>query len=752
MITRAYRWLVDRWYFLATFFPVQLFFLHLRRSHLVVIFWLLLFGFVSGFVGKQYGFQYLFLSPEYLEKVGFLSFFLVGLALGLFIMAFHISSYIYYSYRYPFLATLNRPLWKFSLNNSLLPLIFIIYLCYKIAGFLSLQGYEAVRIALYIAGLNLGVIVLIFITFSYFLTTIKTLEEPYEKVVGMSGKLKNLLQMINPRRQSKKREEARKGNTVNFYLRNPVRISLTRDVGHYGRNRLLQTIQQHHFSAAIYFLVLILLIIALGLVSDNPVFIIPAGGSVFLILSLYLMITGAFYSRLKTWTVSVGILIVIVLNYVSSLEPFQTKHYAYGMDYKVEPAPYNYSSLDSLTTDSIVAHDLEHSRKQLENWRAKFPSWQKPRMIILNVSGGGLRSTLWTMKVLQSLDTLSNGDFMKNCHLITGSSGGMLGAAYYRQLYYLHRNGKLSAPAHSSTFIENSAKDILNPVTFNLAVNDLFFSLRRIQEEGYSYPKDRGYSFDRKWNKNTLGILDKNFGAFAEAEYNSEMPTMILAPTIVGDGRKLLMANQPVSYLCYTEPYQGIGRQKEYDGVEYRRFFEKQNADGLNFITALRMSASFPYITPLVNLPSEPSMELIDAGVRDNEGLELALRYVYQHEEWLKRHTSGVVIVQAKANRPDQIPIEEESLSKFDEISRPIGGVVQSFHNLQIYNKSLLMQLSKEYLDVNIDVVRFSLFEEKDNVSLSWHLTEREKRSIKSSMSKDMNEKALLRMQQYFPQ
>ena len=33
------------------------------------------------------------------------------------------------------------------------------------------------------------------------------------------------------------------------------------------------------------------------------------------------------------------------------------------------------------------------------------------------------------------LDSLTQGDFFKNVHLISGSSGGILSASYYRELY-----------------------------------------------------------------------------------------------------------------------------------------------------------------------------------------------------------------------------------------------------------------------------------------------------------------------------
>ena len=62
----------------------------------------------------------------------------------------------------------------------------------------------------------------------------------------------------------------------------------------------------------------------------------------------------------------------------------------------------------------------------------------KPKMIFLNISGGGLRSALWSIHVLNFLDSLSNNKIYNQTQLITGASGGMIGAAYYREM--MHRS------------------------------------------------------------------------------------------------------------------------------------------------------------------------------------------------------------------------------------------------------------------------------------------------------------------------
>ena len=739
MVSTGIRWLRNLWFFLTTFFPVQLFFLHLRRSHLLILFWLLLFGFVGGSLAESYGFRYLFLTPEYLDKVNFVSYLIVGLTAGLFIVAFHINSYIYYGYRYPFLATLSRPLWKFSLNNSILPLIFYLFYLWNMVDFLIDEGISTSNIAIRISGLILGSVIMVGSTFTYFFTTLRSLEIPDENSPKRTKAIHNLAEIFG----SGARKPRQKESPINFYLSRPLSVKIARHSHHYKREVLMDTIGQHHFSASVFFLLLIIVTILLGLVSENRIFMIPAGATVFVIFSLYLMVVGAFYTRLKTWTVTVGVLALILLNFLSGYERFRTTNYAFGMDYDVPPASYNYGVLDSLTTPEIVSQDILDEEKVLERWKEQ-TGMSRPPMIVLNVSGGGQRSAVWAMKVLQESDSATNGMLYQLTHLITGSSGGMLGAAFYREAKYRHSRNEFELSPYDPELQVMMAKDLLNPTCFTLAVNDLFFRIKRVDYQGRTYPLDRGYSFDQRLGANTQGVLNKCIVDYRKLEESAEMPTMILGPTVVGDGRKLLMATRGISYLTFTRPGPGVHKDKEHDGVEFSRFFRNQDADSLSFLTALRLSASFPYITPLVNMPSEPGIELIDAGVRDNEGFELALRYIHQHRKWIEENTAGVIVVQIKANRPNEIPISDGRVTRLDRITKPIGGVYRSFHNFQVYNKSMLMEFSREELKLPLSIVRFLLFDSSDDkVSLSWHLTNMEKAKIQSTFENEINQEAL---------
>src|SRR6185436_20385349 len=107
-------------------FPIQLFIVLLKKNHLLLLYWIIMFGWITGSISNTFGIPYLFLDPEYMGYVGFSSFFIMGFASGCFIMVFNISSYIVNGFRFPFIATLARPFLKFSLNNFIIPVLFVV--------------------------------------------------------------------------------------------------------------------------------------------------------------------------------------------------------------------------------------------------------------------------------------------------------------------------------------------------------------------------------------------------------------------------------------------------------------------------------------------------------------------------------------------------------------------------------------------------------------------------------------------------
>lgn len=749
---------------IAYFFPIQLFLVVLKKNQVLILFWALMFGFITRALAAKFGVPFLFLAPEYLGHTSFWSYFLIGFACGGFIMAYNISVYILNAFRFPFLATLASPFFKFCLNNSIIPVAFFLTYLYCIYRFL-VQDDEATSWVIFkdISGFVVGNVIFIIIALVYFRRFNKDIFKMYGLTADaapdhLSPKSKKMQRVVMKHNLEWKvlnpgRRESRDWH-VETYLGSFTRISLARGYEHYEKDMLIRVFKQNHFNAAVFGILSIVSLLVLGWCRDIPLFEIPAGASIFLLFTTFLMLTSAMHTWLRGWSTSAAILLLIILNFIYFIGPFNSSNNAYGLNYKGEKAEYSNRVLYAMDAQKdLRKQDIEHTITILEKWKANNiqhseATGEKPKMVLINTSGGGLRSSMWTFYSLQYTDSLLQGELLRHTQLITGSSGGMIGAAYLRELYLQYKLSKRQS-IYGDSLLGNISRDILNPVAFSIATNDLFFRFQHVTEGDHTYIKDRGYVFESQLNENTHYVLDKRLKDYREPEADATIPMMVLCPTIVNDGRKLVIAAQPVSYLTQNAIKGNMYVHPLQENVEFSRMFEKQGAENLKFTSALRMNATFPYITPIVSLPSEPEMEVMDAGMRDNYGLETSLKFIYIFKEWIKENTSGVIILQIR-DRHKAFPMEENTMKTITgTLSRPLGSFYGNWFQVQDFEQNQALQYASEWFDGKIDVIDFELRNEKpDNISLSWHLTNREKNKIRASLLLPENQQSIQRLKE----
>ena len=121
----------------------------------------------------------------------------------------------------------------------------------------------------------------------------------------------------------------------------------------------------------------------------------------------------------------------------------------------------------------------------------------KPKLVILNTSGGGLRSALWTFTVLSNCDEILNQNLSKHLQMITGASGGMIGAAFYRELILRKELGQIK-DKNRSVYKEMLGKDLLNKLSFSASTSDLFMRYKKMSYQGKQYTLERGSEFDKQ--------------------------------------------------------------------------------------------------------------------------------------------------------------------------------------------------------------------------------------------------------------
>lgn len=732
------------------FFPIHLLFSHLKSNLLVLFYWVFLFSIINSSLGIGLGLPYLFMSPEYLGETSYMSFVLLGFSIGGFIMAYHTYSYIQLGPRYPFIATLSRPFFKFCVNNSLVPLIFIINLVINIVEFQRSQELNSnSEIFILVLSFVVGISLFISISFLYFFPTNKDLFKiTGKKSEDFNAKSSNVNASLH-RKQSWYKYFLKVKLDRYYYIGKGFKIKQSRSSMHYDREVLDKVFSQNHINASFFEVVLILSFFAIGFFRDNEFFQVPASVSIMMLFTIIVMLVSAFFSWFRGWTYPLLLGIFLLINFLSKeTEMFQFKSYAFGLSYEKEDlVEYSKKSIiDFDFSDSIIQNDYQEYVETLNNWK-KNTGLKKPKLVILNSSGGGLRSAMWTFSVLRLLDSITDGQFIKHVQMGTGASGGMIGASYYRDLILMERDS-LIASRSNVKFRENISKDLLNRLSFSISTSDIFFRFQKVTINGNDYSKDRGYAFEQELISNLEGAFDRTIGSYKEPEKKGVIPTFIFTPTIINDGRRLLISSQQMGFLHSNFRLdERVGMNPQIENIEYLKYFKKNNPEDLAFTTVLRMSATFPYIMPMVTMPTDPGMQIMDAGIRDNYGTKTTAKYLLSLRKWIKENTSGVIILKIRDSKKTLIGESYEEVGMIEKLLLPFGNMYGNFPRVQDFDQDELLSSTIRTLDYPIQVFSLNLREEfKDRIALSWHLTTQEKIKIVNALNSESNKKEIERL------
>jgi hypothetical protein len=409
------------------------------------------------------------------------------------------------------------------------------------------------------------------------------------------------------------------------------------------------------------------------------------------------------------------------------------------MDYHKQKVNYNLAMIDSLNQSSANTSDYANMLAILEKWKGKFPDTvHKPKLVFINCSGGGLRSTEWVFRVMQVADSLTHNKFSKSSELITGASGGMIGAAYYRELY-LRQLLDTSHAFVTDRQLYGVSGDLLNPVAFSLTMSDLFFNIQKYKEGKTEYSKDRAYAFERQLNSNTGYVFRKTLADYRQPEAEARIPMMIFSPTIVTDGRRLLISPQPISFLTQHGRDTSFNFSSTEDEIEYGKLFRNQDADSIRFTTVMRMNATFPYVLPAVNMPTDPPIQVMDAGIRDVTGMKTSLRFLYVFRKWIEENTGGVIFVDIRDSHKMRTIEDKPRTSIIQNFITPLGNIYGNLLTIQDYNQDENYEYARAWFKGNFDLITFELPTKEEDISLSWHLTTREKNSVYHAASLQQN-------------
>lgn len=410
-----------------------------------------------------------------------------------------------------------------------------------------------------------------------------------------------------------------------------------------------------------------------------------------------------------------------------------------------------------------------------DRWRER-----KPKLVIVTVSGGGIRASVWTAVVLRKLEATLGADFPYHVRLVTGASGGMVGGSYYATSLAppspaaLRGERRDFGAMHGMTvdeFVDRMATDQLDAVAGRMLFADLPGTFSPFVKRG-----DRGRTLEETWIRWTGGRespLGRPLQSYAADERLGWRPSLVFTPMMVEDGRRLLISNLDLAFatrnvggLLIEPSSRKIERPAIQGGdfdesiheeddvfslsaVEFFRLFPE--AHDFRVTTAIRMSASFPWVSPAINLPTLPPRRVVDAAYYDNYGVNLSALWLSKMSDWLEANTSGVLVVQIRDNvsqgarteidfdraGPEDAPLDRlvwHAGSRLlrpglQAISTPLIGITNARTWTMAFRNDEQVDLQDLLFDTRrgSDFFRTVVFECPVEVSLSWQLTARER-------------------------
>lgn len=347
-----------------------------------------------------------------------------------------------------------------------------------------------------------------------------------------------------------------------------------------------------------------------------------------------------------------------------------------------------------------------------------------PPIVVVAASGGGIKASLWTATVLTGLQRDLGEPFTRSVNLLSTVSGGSVGALFY--LDELAAVGHLDADS-INRILQAAGRTSLHGSAWGFAYPDLLRGVAPFLVKNQRF--DRGWALETIWRE-TMKAPEAGLGSWVPAVAEGRLPPVIFNTTQIETGEHFVLSPLRI------DSWRGWGT---------RGHFEAYGGRDVPASTAARLSATFPWITP-ISRPDSQYLEgataeasrglqrhLADGGYYDNFGVVSTLLWLetvlQEQAESLRGRQILVLLIRVSAydeeNRSGTVG--EEKLGWAYATVGPILGLAKVRSTTQFSRNKMELELLADKWQsthgVTIDTVEFELDREGP---LSWKLTDRE--------------------------
>jgi len=362
-------------------------------------------------------------------------------------------------------------------------------------------------------------------------------------------------------------------------------------------------------------------------------------------------------------------------------------------------------------TDAIVAWENLHGRDA--------------PLVVVATAGGGIRAAAWTTRVLTGLAGMCDR-FVSSLMLVSSVSGGSVGSMFVVGSYDAAR--PLSAARLES--IRASAENTsLSAVGWGLVYPDLVRTLPLVGLGLRLFSPvpqtiDRGWALEREWVSHWIDhdlAAPPTLGQWSDDVAAGKRPAVIFNATASESGQRFLMASTLVGQ-------RAAGSRMDAFTIQFAEAFDEFD---IAVPTAVRMSATFPWVSPMARPTGGDDatrFHLGDGGYYDNSGVLSAIQWLMEARAALARHLVTLIVIDAASDPPPS----GGAWSWQRQIVAPLGTLLAVRSSSQQFRAAYERGVIEAYLEAEqLDVKAVVLAYPPDRLApLSWHLTSDQRQRV----------------------
>jgi hypothetical protein len=410
----------------------------------------------------------------------------------------------------------------------------------------------------------------------------------------------------------------------------------------------------------------------------------------------------------------IPLLMPVVLFCVLSSQFPQSDHYFALRDGVLNPA-----------VSPAEALDAHRYSRPLDR---KHPNGQ---VVVVATAGGGIQAAGWTAQVLTGLQKrcteISGGkvNFANSVAAISGVSGGAVGALFFVNAYDTHppSAGFYKTGDDLEKIVEQAETPALKDVAWAMVYKDplrpLFPYLRYSDEEK---TLDRGFVLEQTWRKQ--GSIYAYLSNWRDGVKEGWRPAVIFNATLAETGQPFLLATTDFN----TGP----------ESPARQTFAQAYPNCDVPVVTAARLAASFPYVSPAARALSHwPDYHVVDGGYYDNFGVDNLVAWLDQALSALKKESKpmpDILFIQIRSFPKDAFP-GKVNRGWFFQSYAPVTALMGVRTTAQLLRDREELQYVKAKWEsqdhIRIEVKQLEFLGE--NAPLSWELNDKQKDKIRTS-------------------